>query len=268
MSESLEDAAVTPAPPLSKQHMPHELDAGLAGRARIGLLVLATDQTIEHEFHRVVAGLDAVTVYASRLRNDPRITPETLVEMEGRISAAADLILPGMPLDVVGYGCTSASMVIGEDRIGERIREARPGVATTTPVTAARAAFASLGMKRIALLTPYIDSINQWMRRYFEENGTAVPVMGSFTREDDTEAARITLESIEQAALELGSEPSVDGVFVSCTSLRLVAVAEQLEQRLGKPVTSSNHAIIWHCLRLAGVGEAIPGFGRLFREPL
>ena len=252
--------------PISKQHMEHELDGGLAGRARIGMVVLASDHTIEHEFHRVVAPLDGVMVYASRVRNDPSISPQTLAAMEQRLAEATDLILPGVPLDVVGYGCTSASMVIGEERVGERIREARPGVATTTPVTAARAAFARLGMTRIALLTPYIDSINQWMRRYFEERGIAVPVMGSFTEENDNDAARVTLGSIEQAALELGADPEVDGVFVSCTSL--VAVAEQLEQRLGKPVTSSNHALIWHCLRLAGVEDRLPGLGRLYREGL
>lgn len=254
--------------PLSRQHMPHTLDLGLAGRARIGLIVLASDHTIEHEFHRVLGDIDGVTVYGSRVRNDPRITPETLAAMEERIAEAADLILPGLPLDVVGYGCTSASMVIGEDRVGARIRETRPGVATTTPVTAARAAFAALGMRRIALLTPYVDSINQWMRRYFEERGVPVPVMGSFTEENDNDAARVSLDSIEAAALELGADRDVDGVFVSCTSLRLVAVAERLEARLGKPVTSSNHALIWHCLRLAGVNEALPGYGRLFREGL
>lgn len=254
------------AEPMSKQHMDHRLDGGLAARARIGLIVLATDHTIEHEFHRVVGPLEGVTVYGSRVLNDSRITPETLAAMEGRIAESASLILPGLPLDVVGYGCTSASMVIGEDRVGERIREARPGVAATTPVTAARAAFSTLGMKRIALLTPYVDSINQWMRGYFEERGIAVPVMGSFTEENDNDAARVSLESIEQAALELGAEPDVDGVFVSCTSLRLVAVAERLEERLGKPVTSSNHALIWHCLRLAGIPETLPGYGRLFRE--
>ncbi|MEX0759409.1 MAG: hypothetical protein WD100_07510 [Tistlia sp.] len=103
---------------------------------------------------------------------------------------------------------------------------------------------------------------------YFEERGVPVPVMGSFTEENDNEAARISLDSIEAAALELGSDPSVDGVFVSCTSLRLVAVAERLEARLGKPVTSSNHALIWHCLRLAGIEDGVPGYGRLFHAPL
>ena len=57
--------------------MPHELDAGVGGRARVGLIVLATDQTIEHEWRQIFRGLDGVAVYQSRIWNDARITPET-----------------------------------------------------------------------------------------------------------------------------------------------------------------------------------------------
>ena len=56
--------------------------------------------------------------------------------------------------------------------------------------------------------------------------------------------------------------------MVECGSDRLVEIVERLEGELGKPVTSSNHALIWHCLRLAGVDEALPGFGKLFESPL
>ena len=251
--------------PTYHSDLPHELDPGLAGRARLGLIVLASDHTIEHEYHQVLAGLDGVTVYGSRVRNDPSITPETLAAMESLIPAACDLILPGVPLDVVAYGCTSASMVIGEDKVFARIREARPGVPCTTPVTAARAAFQTLGVRRFALLTPYMEEINLWMRAFFQAQGFEVPVMGSFNEGNDNRAARIAPASIRDAALELGSDPAVEAVFVSCTSLRLVGIVEELEQALGKPISSSNHAMIWHSLRLAGIDEALAGFGRLMR---
>jgi maleate isomerase len=55
-------------------------------------------------------------------------------------------------------------------------------------------------------------------------------------------------------------------VLLSGTGLPTVAVLEMLERDLGKPVISSNQACLWHALRLAGVREAIPGFGRLLRE--
>ena len=51
-------------------------------------------------------------------------------------------------------------------------------------------------------------------------------------------------------------------------SVRLVEIAADLERELGKPVTSSNHALAWHCLRLAGIEDQLPQWGRLFTVPL
>jgi maleate isomerase len=249
---------------ISKTHMAFQLDAGIAHRARVGLIVLATDHTIEHEFRQIYR-LDGVALYESRIFNEAQVNPTTLAAMERDLAAAARVILPGTKLDVVAYGCTSAAVVIGEEKVFARIREARPGVACTTPITAGIAGLKKLGAQRIALLTPYVDEVNQMFRRHVEAQGLAVPVMGSFNHENDNEVARISQASIKNAVRELAREPSVDAVFVSCTSLHVADIAEELEAELGKPVTSSNHALAWHCLRLAGVNDSLPGLGRLFR---
>lgn len=249
---------------VNRQNLPFTLDEGIGARARIGLIVLATDHTIEHEWRSLLA-IPGVAFYESRIMNASTITPETLAEMERDLTAATALIRPGEPMDVVAYGCTSGAMVIGEDKVAVRIRDARPGIAVTTPIGAAIAAMKALGARRIALLTPYIDRINRMMRDYLQSRGIGVPVMGSFNHEQDNEVARIDAESLRGAALEIGRHPEVDGVFVACTSLRVAGLVEGLEAELGKPVTSSNHAMAWHALRLAGVGDALPGRGRLFR---
>ncbi|MBX6322184.1 MAG: aspartate/glutamate racemase family protein [Rhodospirillaceae bacterium] len=249
---------------VNRRHLPFTLDEGIARRAAIGLLVLATDHTIEHEWRRMLR-LDGVAFYEARLPNSPSITPETLVEMEAEIPRATALIRPGERLDVIAYACTSGAMVIGEDKVFARIREVRPGIPCTTPVTAAVAGLEALGARRIALLTPYRDEINQGMRAFFEERGIAVPVMGSFNHENDNEVARISVDSLEAAAAELGAHPAVEAVFVACTSLRVADSVERLEQRLGKPVSSSNHALAWHALRLGGCDAPVPGYGRLMQ---
>ncbi|MCP4329072.1 MAG: Asp/Glu racemase [Alphaproteobacteria bacterium] len=243
--------------------MAHELDPPIGHCAKIGLLVLASDHTVEHEW-RLVMNRDGVAVYGARLYNSPTINPETLAAMANEIGKATSLILPGVDLDVVAYGCTSGAMTIGEDRVFELIRAERPGVACTTPITAAQAGFKTLGIERIALLTPYAESVNEMMRAYLEARGIAVPVSGSFSEESDNVAARISQRSIHDAALELGAYDDVDAVFVSCTSLQVNAVAGPAEEALGKPVLSSNLAMAWHALRLGGVDDVIPGYGRLF----
>jgi maleate isomerase len=167
-------------------------------------------------------------------------------------------------MDVVAYGCTSGTVVIGEENVFRRIHEAWPNAKCTTPITGAIAGFKAMGVKRIALLTPYIDSVNRLFRKFVQDRGIEVPVIGSFNHENDNDVARISGDSIRRAALELGNHPSVDAVFVSCTSIRLAETARALEAELGKPVTSSNHAMAWHALRLAGISEPMPQWGKLY----
>jgi maleate isomerase len=243
--------------------LPCTLDAGIAERAAIGLLVLATDQTMEHEFRYLIRS-PGVAVYGARLFNDNDITPETLRAMRERISPATELILPGMHLDVVAFGCTSASMALGEDEVLRQIRRARPNVACTTPVTAAFAAFKALGTRRIGVLTPYAPEVNAVVRDYLDTHGAEVAAFATFDKRDDREAARISVASIAAGIAALVRRTQLDAVFVSCTSLRLAESVAAIEADVGIPVTSSDHALAWHCLRLAGVNESVPNAGKLF----
>src|SRR5271154_430462 len=179
--------------------LPSELDRGIASRAAIGLVVLATDQTMEHEF-RALLRLPGVAVYKSRVFNDAEIRPDTLRAIGPRIAPSVALILPGIPLDVVAFGCTSATMTLGEEAVFAEIRKARPDVACTTPVTAALAAFRALNAKGVGLLTPYSQEINANLVSYFNGRGVNIAAVATFDRRDDREAARISVPSIEAAA--------------------------------------------------------------------
>ncbi len=253
------------AAPLDLGVLPSILDAPLGARAAIGLVVLATDQTLEHEYRSLIRA-PGIAFYEARLFNDAEITPETLRAIGPRIAPCTELILPGLPLDVVAFGCTSATMTLGEDHVFGEIRKARPGIACTTPVTGALAAFAALNVGRIGLLTPYAPAINANLVRYFQSRDIAVPAFATFDRPDDREAALISVASIEAAAETLAGQPGVEAIFVSCTSLRVAEAVARLEQRIGIPVTSSNHAMAWHSLRLAGIEDAMPEAGRLFER--
>lgn len=249
--------------------LPSKLDAGISARAAIGLLVLATDQTMEHEFRHLVRLPEVgpgIGLYVARLHNDAEITPETLHALAPRIAPATALILPGLKLDVVAFGCTSASMTLGEAAVFAEIRKVRPEVRCTTPVTAAFAAFRALGARRIGVLTPYGAAVNRTVQEYLEAHGAEVAAFATFDRPDDREAARIDTHSIREGITALCRRAALDCVFVSCTSLRLAEIVDEVEDETGIAVTSSDHALAWHALRLAGVGDAVPGAGRLFRS--
>jgi maleate isomerase len=245
--------------------VPHKVDNIIARRGRIGLIALATDHVIDHELAQLLGDITGVQLYTTRVSMDPQVSRDSLTAMEYHLGPAAAALLPGVPLDVIGYGCTSASVVIGEDKVAAAIHGVRPGVQVTTPITAGLAALASLGAKRIGLLTPYVEEVNAPLRAYFIDRGISIQTAATFSEPDDNKAGMITPASIRRAVVDLFKGKNLDAVFISCTSLRAAALVPQLEATLGHPVTTSNHALAWHMLRLAGVGEVISGKGELFK---
>ena len=247
--------------------LPFTTDKGAGARARLGLLVLESDATMEWEF-RDLTHLPGVSVYHARLANAETITPETLAAMELELPAAARLLPDYLGVSAIGYGCTSGATIIGEERVAEIIARAHPGVPSSNPLSAAKAACAALGISRLGLLTPYSPEVTEAMQARFDAAGISVQVVGSFYEESDEVVGRVDAASILQGALSVGSSDDVDGVFISCTNLRAAGVIAEAEQRLNKPVTASNHALAWHLLRLAGITDINRNAGRLFQTQL
>lgn len=249
------------------EQLPYKLNDGIGHAAKIGMVVLASDYTIDYEFRQVFTD-DSIGIYQTRVQNSPQITPQTLAAMEKKIPAALQTILPGESLDVVAYGCTSATTVLGEQAIFNRIAEVQPEAKPTTPITAAFAAFHAFSAKRVAVLTPYRSDVNQVLRQYIIDAGFEVPIFGSFNQPLDPLVARIDLPSLEQSIRQLVALKPVDLVFVSCTSIRMLEAVRSIETSIGLPVTTSNHAMAWHCLRLAGSNQRLSHLGALFDKSL
>ena len=245
------------------EHLPFETSQIIGSRARIGLVVLATDYTIEHEM-RMLVNLPGVDIYHARIANSPNISPDSLRAMEPLITATAELILPGDTLDVLAYACTSASIVLGTSTVAQNLNAAKPEAKTTNPAFAAFEAFAALGAKRIAVLTPYAKNVNAMVQKSLEDVGFDVPVFGSFNEPHDPTVAAIDSQSLKTGIARITEGQDVDAIFISCTSVRIVADVATIETELDIPVTSSNHALAWHCLRLAGIDDKQPELGRLF----
>ena len=243
-------------------HFPFEL-TGSIGTRTLGLIVLQQDETLEQDFRRLFNRQD-VAVYVSRVPSGEDVTPDTLAAMEATLPAAARLLPPAAPFDVVGYGCTSGTTMIGAENVAALVCRGVGQVAVSDPLTAALAACGTLGLRSIGLVTPYIDSVSVPVRRAFEAAGIAVPRTVSFGEAGEARVARIDPASIRAAALDVGAGDDVDGVFLSCTNLRTLDVIAEVEAELGKPVLSSNQALGWHMARLSGAPVAHDAPGKIF----
>lgn len=239
--------------------MKYDLDNGMG--TRIGLVVLSTDETLETEARSILAGRD-VAAHHTRIFSDNEVTAENLVSMQERMAASASLLPDG--LDAVGYGCTSASALMGPELVEGQVQLAHPGVPVTNPISAVVAGLRALGASRIAMVTPYSAQVIAPMRSFLESRGIEVVHNLSFGETDDRRVARITEGSTHAAVTEAAKAKGVQAIFTSCTNLRTFGVIAPLESELGLPVISSNQALLWHILGRAGIDARGWGPGRLF----
>lgn len=219
-------------------------------RRKLGLIVLQADETIEDDMRRLLPA-DA-SLLVSRVPSGEHVTPETLKAMASHLTAAATLFPRGLTFNTVGYGCTSGASQIGSARIAELVRAGTRADQVTEPVSALIAACRALGLKRLAILSPYVASVSGHLRTVLAAEGVETPDFGSFAEPNEAHVVSIDKASIQSAATALVQGRAVDGLFLSCTNLRTLDVIAPLEQSLRMPVLSSNLVLAWHMMGGAG----------------
>ncbi|MCI5222399.1 MAG: arylmalonate decarboxylase [Candidatus Electrothrix sp. AR4] len=240
-----------------------KFDNGRHWRAKLGFVVLAMEQTIEEDMFRLVPPQVGVHIARAVMTND--ITVSTLSAMADGLADASSRILPEENIDVICYACTSGSIVIGENRIKKELLKGAPNAAqATTLVSGVVKALQAVRAERIVVATPYLDEINTLESDYLMEQGFEVLEIKGLNIRQDCDMARVTPDFLFDFVTSL-DRSEADAVFVSCGALRSLDIVERLENQLGKPVICSNQAMMWDCLRLAGIEDTIDGYGQLFR---
>lgn len=223
-----------------------EVDDGIGTRATLGVIVLETDETLEPEFARMM-DLEGVALYHSRIPMVSEIRPETLSRMERDLPPSARLFPSSLEFDVIGYGCTSASTVIGSENVARTIQSVRPKVRVTDPLAAIIAAGKALKANRLGFITPYLPEVSLRMQQKLEEAGFEIVAFGSFEEGDDRTVARITESSIIAAVKRVAEDAPCDAIVISCTNLRCLRVIPEIEAHTGVAVISSNQAWVGTC---------------------
>lgn len=235
-------------------------------RARIGMIGLASGMTTEREMHQLVAQ-NGVLLLTTRVQDSNTVSLANLAAMKSDLTRAAGTILPGERLDVIAYGCTSGAIAIGETAVAEHIQSVRPGIRVTNQFRGAVIALRTLGAHRIALVSPYTLPVTTEMRKHLEAEGFRVVHAVAFGLELGSEICGVTADTI-LAETVAADGPEVDALFICCGGLRTLGIIEEAERRLAKPVVSSNQALGWHALRLAGIDDVLVGYGQLLKLPL
>jgi maleate isomerase len=210
---------------------------------RVGVIVPSSNTTVEADFMRALP--KGVTVHAARM-----FLAETTAEAERRMIfdhvpiAVSDLAT--LKPHAIAFACTSGGAVLGAD--GEARLIAEIGHKTGAPVVstndAVGAAIERQGRTRIAVLTPYVDELNQAIRAGLERRGLTVVHMAGLGITDNFAICNVTPAEILAFAERELTGVDFDLLFVSCTNFRAVEARPALMQRFGVPVVTSNQATI------------------------
>jgi maleate isomerase len=230
----------------------------------VGLIALANDGTIEADVHDYLRAAD-IRIATTRVRTPLRNTLASLVDLGETIADAMTALVPEGRLDVVAFACTSGAMALGPETVRATVTRARPSLHVTDPVSAALRGLARLGCRRIALLTPYLPEVNAMVQDFLTGQGLELRACGYFPISDDNARGRVTEASVLEAAKRLTDAPGIEALFISCTALRSAGLVQRIEDSIGRPVVTSNQALSWDSLRLAGDMRVVAGAGRLFQ---
>ena len=243
------------------------LSAAAAAPDQVGIgVVIPYDFALDRELWRWVPAQVSLHLTRTPYQDIPVSVAQAIAVGDRETVARCTRDLLTVEPAAVAYGCTSGSFIgglAGEAALVAGMVEAGAPMAVTTSGGVIAAAHA-LGLKNLAVVTPYDESVGAKLRAYLNEAGVEVTAQNDIglTGRIWTVPYEVTADLARRTAQGGG-----DAVFLSCTNLRTYDLIASLEQELGVPVITANQVTMWAVLAAAGVAAVGPGQSLLGRRP-
>lgn len=212
-------------------------------RRRIGLMIPSSNTMMEPDFTSQLP--PGTTVHTARMfMRDTTAEGENRMLDEFALPAARDLGTANP--DVVVFGCTSAGALRGnayDTQLCAQISEAA-GAPVVSTIASVRSAVHASGARRVGVITPYVDELNEKIKESIEADEVEVVRIAGLGMTDNFQIAQVPHDDIVDFAEKSLGGLSIDLVFASCTNFAAMAAIPAIAERLGLPVLSSNQAVI------------------------
>lgn len=240
---------------------------------RVGQIVPSSNTTMETEIPAMLRAREAVfperfSFHSSRMRMK-HVVKEELEAMD-RDSDRCAVELSDARVDVLGYACLVAimSMGLGYHRQSQaRLHGRTVGNGAPAPVVTSAGALVeglqAMGMKRIAVVCPYMKPLTRLVVEYIEHEGIEVKDYLALEIPDNLAVAAQDPARLPEIASRLDLS-GVDGLVLSaCVQMQSLPVIAQVEQATGVPTLSAAVATTWQMLRALNLRPEVPGCGAL-----
>lgn len=237
-------------------------------RTLLGMLTPSSNTALEPITSAMVSGLPNVSAHFSRFTvTEISLRDQALGQFDlDKIIGAAKLLADAR-VDVIAWNGTSSGWLGFEkdEALCRQITEAT-GIPATTSVLALNEILEKTGAGDFALVTPYLDDVQQRIVQNYKRNGFSCTAERHLDLHVNYSFAEVEEDTIRRMVREVAQhKPSAITTF--CTNLRAAHLAQELEAETGIPVYDTISTVVWKSLRLAGVDtRALRGWGRLFAE--
>lgn len=240
-------------------------------RAKFAAIVPSTNTVVEHDLNAMRP--PGITIHTGRMYIDaPQISSDEefeallgqirrsiTVAVRDVLTCAPDHLVMGMSAETFWNG------VEGNRDFERRIGEMSGGLGVSTGATSCRTGLERLGVRRIAVLSPYQPIADRMVTRYFTESGFDVVRFVGLRCPTALDIAAVPPARLVEVLRELDG-PDVEAIVQVGTNLSMVGLADEAQRWLGKPVLAINATTLWHALRSNGVDDRIMGAGPLLRD--
>ena len=229
----------------------------LAPRAIIGVMTPAMNTVVQPELELLRP--KGVTNQMQRFRLGGETVSDDIVEEAGKLMDCKPAAL--------SIGLTTDAGPGGVKKLAARCADVanETGIPVFNASEADYAALQAFGASRIAIVTPFNAEVDQVVKANAEDAGFEVVAIKGTEAPSLPEICETPLADIRRVFGEV-ARSDCEAILQVGTALPVVALIEELEAELGKPIVACNAAVYWQTLRGIGIEDKLQGYGRLFVE--
>ncbi|WP_247875636.1 aspartate/glutamate racemase family protein [Azospirillum sp. TSH100] len=240
----------------------------LTKRVLLGMLTPSSNTVLEPVTSAMLSGLPEVSAHFGRFTvKEISLRAAALDQFTDAPFLDAARLLADAKLNVIGWNGTSAGWLgfDADERLCSTIA-AETGIPACTSMLALNEILETTGRKRFAIVSPYLDEIQERMVANYNAAGFEVVAERHLNDRGNFSFSEITEERIERMCAEVAAAKP-EAIAIICTNMRGAPVAERVEKALGIPVYDTVSTVVWKALRMTGVDtRRVEGWGSLFRE--
>lgn len=240
---------------------------------RIGLIVPSSNTTMETELPALFRRREAIRpesfTFHSGRASMRQVTPEELRAMVASSERAAEQVADA-GVDAIAYACLVAVMAQGagahreiEPRLAAAAAAGGDAIPLISSAGALVAALEHLGVRRIALIAPYMKQLTATVCDYLAYCGVEVVRSVSLEVADNRAVGRLDTDDLVEVAADVKTS-DVDGLVLSaCVQMPSLAAIGPVQASVDIPVVTAATATTWALLHALELEPVVPEAGAL-----